>query len=338
MKLSAGAMAAFCARPPAGIKAALIHGPDAAEVAQRRRALIQALAGPDAEAELRVTALDAMAVRADPAIADDALRATGFFPGRRVVWIADATDALAEAVGRAADAASPEDAWLIVTASALAAKGRLRGLFEGSRDMAALACHGDPPDRAGLDVALRKAGCTASPEGLAALEDVARTLDAGALAQLVESLALYKLNDLDPLSADDVAACAPPRAAEDAEMAAAAVADRRPEALRAATARLAAHGVDAAQIVGATMRRFRLLHAIAVEGGDAGVLNRVRPPVFGPRRDAIARAARHWSAAQIEAAIVALHELDAALRSGDRAPRRALMERTLLKIALSPER
>ena len=110
MKIPPAGAAAFCAKPPESVKAALIHGPDAAEVAQLRRTLIRALAGPEAETEMRLTSLDVSAVRSDPAAIEDALRAQGFFPGRRVVWLADATEALAPSVATALGAASPRDA------------------------------------------------------------------------------------------------------------------------------------------------------------------------------------------------------------------------------------
>ena len=339
MKVSAASAAGFCAKPPDGVKAALIHGPDAVAVAQHRQALIRGLAGPDAEADMRLTRIDAASARSDPAGVADALRAQGFFPGRRVVWIADGTDALAPLVEAALAAASPSEAWLLVTANVLNAKGKLRGLFEGARDAAAIACYGEPPDRATLQAMLDNAGCAVTPEGLRALQEEASALDAGALAQFVETLTLYKLGENEPLSAEDVAASAPTRAADGADEAASAVADRQPEALRAAAMRLAAQGVDPIQIVGATLRRFMTLHAIAVNGGDAeGTLSRMRPPVFGPRRDVIARQSRRWSGPAVEAALLALHEVDAELRSSSAAPRAALMERALLRIALTPER
>jgi hypothetical protein len=63
---------------------ALLHGPDAGLVALRRRQLVNFLTDGD---DLRLTRLEPGVAQKDPAGIDAALRARGFFPGRRVVLI-----------------------------------------------------------------------------------------------------------------------------------------------------------------------------------------------------------------------------------------------------------
>jgi DNA polymerase-3 subunit delta len=86
--------------------------------------------------------------------------------------------------------------------------------------------------------------------------------------------------------------------------------------------------------IGAT-RHFKRLHTVASDpgGAEAGV-GRLRPPVFGPRRDKIVRHAGQWGRERLERALTTLTDLDLQLRSADSAPQNALTERTLIRLAM----
>ena len=99
--------------------------------------------------------------------------------------------------------------------------------------------------------------------------------------------------------------------------------------------RLAAQGVQPVGLCIAATRHFRALHAAASDkGGAAAGLARLRPPVFGPRRDRMARQASRWGTRSLEAALELLVETDLTLRSTSRAPAMAVMERTLIRLAM----
>jgi DNA polymerase-3 subunit delta len=173
---------------------ALLHGPDAGLVALRRRQLVNFLTDGD---DLRLTRLEPGVAQKDPAGIDAALRARGFFPGRRVVLIENARDALAGPLkdvfaaarsgggrsggGRSGGAGSGgagsggagsggarsggagsgeggEDAFLVVTAQNLTARSALRRLFEGAGYLASLGLYPEPPDEVELKALLEKAG------------------------------------------------------------------------------------------------------------------------------------------------------------------------------------
>ena len=84
------------------------------------------------------------------------------------------------------------------------------------------------------------------------------------------------------------------------------------------------------------MRHFRSLHAAASDpGGAAQGVGKLRPPVFGPRRDKIVRQASSWGRPRLERALTVLTDTDLALRSaGQTAPQAALMERALIRLAM----
>ena len=210
MKLSPRAAPGYFARPEPDRAGLLIYGNDAMRVALRRQEVIRALIGPEGEAEMRLTRLAAGDLRRDPAALPDAVRAQGFFPGPRVVFVEDATDTVAGPVAEALDGWQPGDAQVVVTAGMLRAGSRLRKLFEGHGNAYAAAIYDDPPARAEIEAALKAAGL-AEPgaEAMRDLTALARALDPGDFRQTLEKIALYKLDDPAPLAPEDIAACAP---------------------------------------------------------------------------------------------------------------------------------
>lgn len=342
MRIGAGQAESFCARPPKSLLGALLTGEDASAVAERRRTLVAALIGPDGEAEMRLTQLDAALLRADGVALDSAVRARGFFPGRRVVLLTGASDALVDRIGAALEAVADMDAVVVVTAPGLSRRSALRAMFEGTRHAASVDCDPAKGDRAAVRARLAAADpagrLESSEEALSALAELETGLDAGAFARLLETIVLYKRDDPAPLSAEDVAACAPAEIGSETATLILAVLERRPDRARAALARLAAAGTGTTTILIALGRAFNAFHAVATgaEGSDHG-LGRVRP-LIGAERAAVGAALRRWSPAAIEDAIASLQELDSALRGGTRAPGSPLAERAILRLAMSRDR
>ena len=60
------------------------------------------------------------------------------------------------------------------------------------------------------------------------------------------------------------------------------------------------------------------------------------PPLFGPRRDRMARQAQGWGMRALEDAMHELVGTDLTLRSSSRAPAMAVMERALIRLAMMP--
>jgi DNA polymerase-3 subunit delta len=329
-------LGAFLARDLGRYVGLLVYGPDPAAVAERAAGVAAAVAGPAAEAESRLVRLAAARLRSDPAQLQDSLRARSFFPGRSAVVLDGAGDGLAPLLAEVLAAAEPGgDAFLVVTAEGLPARSKLRKLFEDARNAAALQLFDEPPGREEIAALLAKVGLQgARPQAAEALFALARGLDAGSLARLVERLALYKQGDDTPLTAADVAALAPLETEAGIDEAVAAAADGRIGALGAALVRLAAQGVAPVSLAIAAGRHFRLLHAAAVEpGGAEAALARARPPVWGRQRDGLLAQLRHWTPARLERAMALIGETDLVLRSGGEVPARALVERALLRIA-----
>ena len=165
--------------------------------------------------------------------------------------------------------------------------------------------------------------------------ELSRALDPGDFRQTVEKLALYKRGDAAPVSPEDIAAVAPTSTEADLDDVLHIVAEGRSGEIGPVLQRLKAQGVQPVGLcIGAT-RHFRTLHAACADpGGPAAGIGRVRPPVFGPRRERMLRQAQKWGVHRLEQALGILTDTDLQLRSTSRAPAMAVMERALIRLAM----
>ncbi len=336
MKLSARDAPGYFARPEPDRTGLLIYGADAMRVALRRQEVIAALLGPGAEEEMRLTRLPAADLRKDGALLTDAIKAQGFFPGPRVAFVEDAGDGLAKLIAAALEDWRAGDAQVVVTAGQLAARSALRKLFEGHPNAYAVGIYDDPPSRAEIEASLGAAGLTGvGAEAMGDLVALSRALDPGDFRQTVEKLALYKLGDGTPVTGADIAACAPTSTEADLDDVLNIVAEAKTPEIGPVMRKLEAQGVTPVSLcIGAT-RHFRTLHAAASDPGGPGAgIAKARPPVFGPRRDRMQRQAQAWGRARLEQALMVLTDTDLQLRSAARAPQMALVERTLIRLAM----
>ncbi|MEL6701092.1 MAG: DNA polymerase III subunit delta, partial [Pseudomonadota bacterium] len=168
---------------------------------------------------------------------------------------------------------------------------------------------------------------------------LSRTLDPGDFAQTVEKVALYCLG-ADQVTVADIDACSPASTEAEVDDLLNIVAEARTEELGPVLRRLEAQGVTPVTICIQAMRHFKTLHAAAADpSGVSQGIARVRPPVFGPRRDRMQRQAGRLGRDGTEKALATLTETDLTLRSANQtAPQMAVMERALIRLAMTKRR
>lgn len=336
MKLSARDASAYFSNPDQSAAGLLIFGADAMRVAIKRQDVIAKLLGPGAEEEMRLTRIPASELRGEKALLLDAVKAVGFFPGPRVAFVEDATDALAPVIAEALKEWQPGDAQIIVTAPRqLPAKSALRKLFETHKQAYCAGIYDNPPSRAEIEETLARSGVTQlDRDASAQLTTLANQLDPGDFRQTVEKLALYKIGDPTPVSVADVSACTPSTIEAEMDDIINATAEGEVGRIGPLMQKLTGQGTAPVTLAIMALRHFRTLHAAAIHpnGASAGV-GSLRPPVFGPRRDRLARQAGQWGASRLEQALQALVEVDLMLRSSQQAPQAALLERVLIRLA-----
>ena len=338
MKLTASGARAFCARPDTAKCGALLYGTDTSLVALARRELVQALTSGD---DLRLTRVDGTQAARDPAGVDAALRSRGFFGERPVVLIEGAGEALSRPLADILSGIRAEDAFLVATAGSLPARSTLRKLFEADDRLVALSFHGGPLERSELEDMLAEKGIQGglTPDALAELAACAETIDRGVLMQVIEKIAVYMLGREAQLDAPELTALLPAAAETELDRLVSVVAAGRVEDVKPLITRLAASGLGPVTLLIATVRHFRLLLGLATApDGIGSALGRIRPPLYGPRRDAVAAQARRWRAAQLETAMRLLFRTDRQLRSPGSRPDHAIVERCLIRLAMMAAR
>lgn len=335
MKLAGAEASRWFTKPNPAAAGGLIYGADPMKVAMKRQQAVAAILGPGGEAEMRLTRLAAADLRRDPALLLDAVKAQGFFPGPRVALVEDAGDGLAEVIGAALADWRPGDAQVLVTAALLAAKSSLRKVFENHPSAPAIGLYDDPPTQAEIEDEMRRAGLSQlHPEAMKDLVALSRDLDPGDFRQTLEKIALFKWGDSTPLTGAEVAACAPATIEGEVDDVLHAAAEGRRRDVGALMRRLEGQGTAPVTLAIRALQHFRALHAATSDpGGAAAGLSRMRPPVFGPRRDRLLRQAEGWGRDRLEEALALIVETDLTLRSTSKAPGLALVERMLLRLA-----
>ncbi|MBE3640134.1 DNA polymerase III subunit delta [Mangrovicoccus algicola] len=339
MKLSSRDAPAYLARPDPSHAGMLIYGTDAARVSLKRRSLVAALLGEGND--LGLTRIAAADLRREPSLANDALKERSMFAaGQRVVLVEEAGDGLAAPILAALADHAPGDAYLVVTAGSLTARSKLRKAFETHPRAQALGVYDDPPGRAEIEAQLAREGLRDLPrDAMEALTGYSRALDPGDFGQLVVRLGLYKAGDAAPVTAQEIADLAPLTQEADLDDLLHVVAEARAPEIGPLLRRLEVQGVQPVAIAIGAGRHFRTLHAAAADpGGVQQGLSRARPPVFGPRRDRMARQAQGWGLRRLEQALTVLIDTDLALRSSAAAPPMAVMERALIRLAMMGRR
>lgn len=337
MKLTGRDANRYFSKPDPSRTGLLIYSADAMRVALKRQEVIGALLGPNGEEEMRLSRIPGAELRKDPAMLLDAVKAISFFPGPRVAFVEDATDAIAPAIANALQDWAEGDAQVIVTAGQLKATSKLRKLFESHPNAYAVGLYDDPPSREEIEAELARSGLAqVDPQAMTDLTNLSRELAPGDFRQTLEKLALYKLNDPGPANSGDVAACAPATTEAALDDILNIVAEARAGEIGPVLNKLKAQGVNAVSLCINATRHFRALYTAASDpGGAAQGVARMRPPVYGPRRDRMIRQAQAWGAPKLETALTLLTDTDLQLRSaGQRAPAMALVERMLIRLAM----
>jgi len=333
MKLTGSEARRYLAKPDPAKAALVIFGEDAMRVALKRAEAVLALGGPDADAEMRLTRIPAADLRKDGAALLDAIKASSFFPGARVVVVEDATDGLTPTLQTSFDAWRPGDANIVVTAGNLTTKSTLKTLAEKHFAVMCIGLYNDPPTREEIEAELKRAGFSQVPgDAMTELLTLSRALDPGDFRQTLEKIALYKFQDPLPLTPAEIAALAPATMGTEAEDLLDAVAELQMGSIGPILRRLEGQGVLPVALCIAGLRHFTMLHLMSTdpEGPAAGF---AAARGFFKRRDRMMKQAGNWTARQIEKALSLLVETDLTLRSTSRAPAMAVMERTLIRIA-----
>ncbi len=320
MKLSAGQIPGFLARPPETVRAVLVYGPDGGLVRERAERLAAAVVSDPSDPFLTEN-LQADEVRRSPARLAEAAAALALGGGRRLVRLRDADDSIAAAFGDFLKD-PPGTAMVVVTAGDLPARSPLRKQFEAAgNSAAALPCYSDDSGslRQLISQVLAEGGVTA-PDPVVLWLETHLGADRGASRMELEKLRLYA-GPGATLTLEDALACTGDAAAIGLEDAVMAAAEGNAAALDLALERLWADGVSpVAPLRAAANHVMRLQQALAARGrgqsADQAVQG-LRPPVFWKAVPRFKTQLGFWDRELGAAALATLLEAETAVkRSG----------------------
>ncbi len=337
MKLTNRDILSFFKSPPKGMIGVLIYGNDPMRVADKRQQLTQSLLGPNADEEMRLARISRENLKKTPEQAIDLCKAQGFFPGARALLIEEANETITETIFKAIDAWKDGDATIIVTAGSLKPTSNLRKFFDKGKNIFSVAIYANPMTKFEVEKIVEESGLqNVTQESLTQLATIASELQPGDFKQSVEKLALYKLNDETPVSYKDIINCTPASNEADIDEILNIVVAGNEFKVSQIIGRLRSQGTLPVTLIIAATRHFKALFSIISNpGGVSAGASALRPPVFGPRKDALAKQAQDWGETKIKIAIKILTATDLQLRSSNqRAPQMALVERLFIRIAM----
>lgn len=334
MKIADRSIDGFLRRPDPKVRAVLFYGSDVGLMRERAKALATSVVA-DLGDPFRVVELAAKTVREDPARLSDEAAAIAFTGGRKLVWVRDGGDGLAEAV-RSLLAQTGWEALVIVEAPELARRSKLVDAFEDDDGAAAIGCYPDREEAIErvVEETLAARGLEIAPDALAFLSEHLGG-DRGMTRAEAEKLALYCAGQKTVSRADAVAAVGDSAAVglDDAVLGAF---DGDLVRLSRALARLRGEGMSPVAILIAAQRHGQRLQLVAqaVAGGTppASAVRALRPPVYFDAAASFERQARRWSLALVGRAIALLTEADLRVRSTG-SPAQALTGQALQAIA-----
>lgn len=339
MKLTPARWATFLRKPDPSVGAILLFGPDRGLVRERADQLATMVLG-DSPDPFRSAELTSAQLRATPSsLADEAL-AFGLVPGRRLLRVRDAGDAMVEAV-RLLLSGGRSEAFVVLEAADLGKRSSLRELMEGAANAAAVPCYEDDPEtlRAVIGETLRGAGLLPTADMLDFLSAHLGS-DRGVTRSELEKLVLYMGADPSgqprPVTLDDVAVVVgDARSAMLGAVAMAVGSGDRAMVVRA-LAQAAGDGLEPIALLRMLASHLQRLYVVAGEmaagRSPKEAVGALRPPVFFRELDAFARQARRWTPAALERAMLAVLEAEMRCKQ-TAAPQRMLTEQVCLAVA-----
>lgn len=313
MKIQPRSVPKFLRAPSAGC--VLLHGDDMGRAREIAQTLLDRASGRE------VLTLDATAASQDPNRILDAISSPGLFAASApptAIRIRGTARDLAKTLRGVIDAA-PADARIVIEAGAyLPASDALRKLFEGHDRAAAIACP-EPDDAALRRLFETEAGNTGARLSDAAAERLLARVPRDTAAARSEIGKVLLLRPSGEIGVDDVDAVVGDGTATRLDEATDAAAGGHVGAADTAARRLMESGTSPVGLLRILRNHVARIARVRAEI-DAGTpvkdaLSRLKPPLYGPRRDAFLDQVFAWSMEDLERALEKIDDVEAACKT-----------------------
>ncbi len=312
MKLNPRELSKLIEKPDPTLAAVLFYGSDTMRVALKRQEYLGNLLGPDAEQEMRLTRFIGDDILKDRTAVFDAVKSVGFFPGQRAVLIENTSDKTSKIIIECIEAWNKTDAHIVVTSGLLRPTSQLRKAFETFQNTIAAPIYDNPLTEMEIKTELTRAGIQMNdPSIMDALCNLSKELEPGDFRNTLEKIYLFH-----------------------------AVSDGKTNKIKHILNRLEAQGVQPVSICISFQRHFKLLLNLKNHvGTPLEAISSYKPPIFGPKRNAIINQLKLWNEETLKIALSFFVELDLDLRSATSLyPSLAITERVLIRVAMIARR
>lgn len=335
MKLTGKDATNFCLYPKPA-PAILLHGEPESKILRKYQSISERLVGENAKTEMRVTELSGAEIRKDKGLVIDATKAIGFFPGPRMVFIKNGTDGLSDLFSDIIHNYQEGDAFIIVTANKLNTRSKLRKLFESSKTAISIGVYPDPLTTQEIELAIKNVGIqNITTDARKNLEQLAKSVEYNEFEQVLEKIFLYKIDDDTPISSEDISKCINLSSEIELDDLINKICEGNTKGLSPLLLNLNTKGQTPTSTYIIINQYFRNLHMLAIQPSNIEqAISRIRPPVFGDRRNKLLSNSRKWGVKRLEKALNLLHENGLTLRSSKPIPQQAVIDRTLIKISM----
>jgi len=341
MKITAATVDRFVKAPPGGVGAVLLYGPDAGLVRERGIHLLKAVVD-DPSDPFRVAELTMAMLRDDHTRLADEAAAMSLTGGRRVVGIKGATDTISDIIAALLPSISADSALIVIESADLGPRSKLRKLFEGADNAAAIACYSDDGRavEAIVHETLSRGNLTISRDALRYLCD---NLGGDRLVSRseLEKLALYMGSGGGEVSLTDAVTCIGDSATMTLDDLAFAAASGDIEQLTRLIDRVRQEGTTAISILRVLARHFQRLHlasGLIAEGKSPDeAMKSLRPPVFFKQAMVFRSQCTRWSTSWLETTLDSIGAAEAACKTTG-APTDMICGQLLLRTAVLAQR
>ena len=340
MKLQLKNKNTYFLKPDPQMAGILLYGTNPARVQKKKNEFINALLGLNAKEEMRLTIISTTNLRKEPSLLIDAMKAQGFFPGRRCILVENASDSFTTLIKSVLVERKHDDAHILLTANLLSPRSSLRKLFESSNNVYIAPIFDDPPSQGEVVAEIKTYNFPdIEQDALEQLLYLSQSLSPDEFSQTLKKISLYKLSDSVPLTYNDIKELAPYVIEAGIEEATNIVAEGRTSEVGPLLRKLESQGINLVHICVSITAHFKKLYRASndLNGPEIGIRN-LKPPVPFNKGSRLVRQVKSWNSTKLSHAISLLSNLDIELRSNSNAPNNARIERAMIRLSLMNRR
>lgn len=300
--------ASFLRKPDPSVLAVLIYGPDEGKVRELGKSLVLTSVG-GANDPFGVVTLEDDDLSSDPGKLFDEVQSLSLLGGSRVVWVRGAASGFLAAIEPLV-CGNVSGNLIVAEAGELPKGHKLRGLFEGAKNLLSIACYPDETSTLPEIVlkSLKEEGLTIDNEALDLFVSYLGSDRLGSRSE-IEKLKTYVLGR-KIVSVDDVLVICGDTSLLSVDTAIDAIFDGLMDDADDAYERLVSAGTPLSAILSSLSRHVGRLQRFRIEfdaGRPAdGIVRASKPPIFFGRTKSMVRQLQTWSLADLERAAQAI--------------------------------